>query len=36
MTDITFAEVEDEVHKIDGPVKKMEVTVKLQNTTDKL
>ena len=36
MTDIVFSEVEDEVHKIDGPVKKMEVTVKLQNTTDKL
>ena len=36
VTDITFSEVEDEVHKIDGPVKKMEVTVKLQNTTDKL
>lgn len=36
VTDIVFSEVEDEVHKIDGPVKKMEVTVKLQNTTDKL
>lgn len=36
VTDITFSEVEDEVHKIDGPVKKLEVAVKLQNTTDKL
>lgn len=36
VTDVTFSEVEDEVHKIDGPVKKLEVTVKLQNTTDKL
>lgn len=36
VTDITFSEVEDEVHKIDDPVKKLEVAVKLQNTTDKL